>query len=74
MITPNVRPEINPVEVDYKEQVEDWQKNSKIKAFENHSKALEQFIRLKVFYLNKGDEKRFSHVRRIKYSSRARND
>lgn len=58
----NIRTELNPVEADDEQQADDQPENSEIKTFENYSDAFEQFIRLKEFYLNKGDEKGFSNI------------
>ncbi|KAL5239252.1 hypothetical protein ACI65C_006662 [Semiaphis heraclei] len=55
------RTELNPVESDDEQQADDQLENSEIKTFANYSEALEQLIRLKEFYLNKGDEKGFSY-------------
>ncbi|KAL5238751.1 hypothetical protein ACI65C_006161 [Semiaphis heraclei] len=62
IILDDIRTELNPVESDDEQQADDQLQNSEIKTFSNYSEALEQLIRLKEFYLNKGDEKGFSHV------------
>lgn len=62
IILDDIRTELNPVESDDKQQADDQLENSEIKTFANYSEALEQLIRLKEFYLNKGDEKGFSYV------------
>lgn len=50
----------------------DQLENYEIETYKNYSEVLEQLIRLKAFYLNKGDEKGF-HCKRINYPSRVRN-
>ncbi|KAL4148907.1 hypothetical protein QTP88_003046 [Uroleucon formosanum] len=62
IILDDIRTELNPVEFDVEQQVDDQPENAEIKTFANYSEALEQLIRLKEFYLNKGDEKGFSYV------------
>ncbi|KAE9533543.1 hypothetical protein AGLY_009181 [Aphis glycines] len=62
IILNDIQTELNPVEVDDEEQAKNQLENSEIKTFENYSEALEQLIRLKEFYLNKGDEKGFSNM------------
>lgn len=45
-----------------------------IKTFENYSDSLVQLIRLKEFYLKKGDDRGFSRLCKFNYASRAGND
>ncbi|CAI6370038.1 unnamed protein product [Macrosiphum euphorbiae] len=62
IILDDIRTEfVESVESDDEQQAENSE-NSEIKTFSNYSEALEQLIRLKEFYLNKGDEKGFSYV------------
>lgn len=57
-----IQTELNPVEADDDQQVGDQLENPEIKTFQNYSEVLEHLIRLKEYYLNKGDEKMFSYV------------
>lgn len=57
-----IQTELNPMETDDDQQAGDQLENPEIKTFQNYSEVLEHLIRLKEFYLNKGDEKRFSYV------------